>query len=165
MSKSDRIFWPVLSAMFVLGFVGGYRMSGLPGLDTHKLLNLAGLLYAFLGVLVLSEVLATERWKSLSVKWLAPTILWLPSVIPLGAFFSGFAGETMKRPSSATVGTFSLAFLGYSMIPVSLFNEIVVFPQLQLIKRDVETRWRWLGFFLVLSGVGVQLIAAVIDLR
>lgn len=94
----NHTFWIVLAAMFALGFAGGYRMSGLPKLETDKVLNLAGLVYTFLGVLVLSEVLATERWKGFCVRWLAPTILWLHSIVPLGAFASSFAGQIMKRP-------------------------------------------------------------------
>lgn len=151
--------------MFVLGFIAGYRLSGIAKLDTIKLLNLIGLLYTFIGVIVLSEVLATDRWKRISVKWVAPTIMWLQGVIPIGAFISSYAAYLMHRPSSTTVGTFAIAFFSYSLIPTTLFNEIVVFPRLPLIRRDVETRWRWLGFFLVLSGVGVQLLAALLDIK
>jgi hypothetical protein len=161
---SNRVFAIILTAMFCLGFIVGLQMSGLSRLQSSKLLNLAGLAYTLLGVLVLSEVLATDTWKAFCVRWLAPTILWFHTVVPLGAFLSSLAGMAMHKPSSSTVGRFSASFLSYSMIPLLFFNEVIVFPQLRFIQKDVDVRWRWLGFFLVLSGVGLQLIAAVIDL-
>src|SRR5579872_2717217 len=62
-SNAVQIF---VSAVVLLGLAAGYRLSELPRLETYKLLNLAGLSYDFLGVLVLSELLASNtKWKQL----------------------------------------------------------------------------------------------------
>jgi len=61
---SNRAFWIFVSILLLFGSVTGFRLSGLPKVETYKLLNVAGLSYNFLGVLVLSELLATSpRWK------------------------------------------------------------------------------------------------------
>jgi hypothetical protein len=155
----------MIGILLLAGFFVGYRLSSIPNLQTYKLLNLAGLLYAFSGVLVLSEILATGRWKDFCVVRLAPSVSWIQTTVPFGAFFGSFAATMMRKPSGFSVALFSLAFWGYSLLVVLPLNEIVVFPRLPFVKRDVETRWRWLGFLLVLGGVGAQLVAAVMDLR
>jgi hypothetical protein len=155
----------MIGSFIALGLYAGYRLSSIPDLRTYKLLNLAGLLYAFLGVLVLSEMLASNRWKDFCVRRLAPAILWFQTTVPIGALLGSIMAQIMRKPSSSTVTLFSISFWGYSVLAGFPFDEIVVFPKLPFVKRDVETRWRWLGFFLVLGGVGTQLIAAIMDLR
>jgi hypothetical protein len=155
----------MIGILLVAGFFAGYRLSSIPELRTYKLLNLAGILYAFMGVLVLSEMLATDGWKEFCVRKLAPAILWIHSTAPLGAFIGSSIAGMMHKPSSLAVGLFSISFLSYSMLAGMPFEAMVVFPRLPFVRRDVETRWRWFGFFLVLGGVGAQLAAAVMDLR
>lgn len=166
LSHHRSIFWIFVSAISLLGLALGYRLSALPRLETYKFLNVAGLSYDFLGVLVLSELLAsTVRWKNVCVKFLAPLILWLHTLIPFGAFLgASLPGQLMHKPSSEIVAKFFLLFFGYSLIPLTVFDEFVVFPRLRFVKRDVETRWRWFGLLLLLSGVGLQLAAAVLAL-
>src|ERR1700687_2793505 len=154
----------MIGSFVTLGLYAGYRLSSVPDLRTYKLLNLAGLLYAFLGVLVLSEMLATNRWKDFCVRRLAVGILWIQTVVPLGALVGSIVAQIMRKPSASTVTLFSMSFWGYSLLAGYPFEEMVVFPKLPFVKRDVETRWRWLGLFLVLGGVATQLIAAVMDL-
>ncbi|WP_169746925.1 hypothetical protein [Edaphobacter aggregans] len=108
-------------------------------------------------------MLATDGWKDFCVRKLAPSIVWGHTAIPVGAILGGVIAAIMHKPSSLAVGLFSFAFWGYSLLALLPFEKIVAFPQ--FVKRDVETRWRWLGFFLVLGGVGAQLVAAVMDLR
>ena len=162
---SNRSFWWVIGILLVAGFFAGYRLSSIPELRTYKLLNLAGILYAFFGVLVLSEMLATDGWKEFCVRKLAPAILWIHTIAPFGAFIGSSIAGIMHKPSSLAVGLFSVSFLAYSMLAGVPFEAMVVFPRLPFVKRDAETRWRWFGFFLVLGGVGAQLVAAVMDLR
>ncbi len=158
-----RVFFSVL--LLLLGFALGYWLSALPRLETYKLLNVAGLSYSFLGVLVLSELLAASaRWKDVCVKFLAPAVLWFYSVFPLGAWMgAAMRPLLMHKPSS--VARFFLVFFGYSLLPLSILNEVVVLPQLPFVKRDIETRWRWFGLFLLLNGVAFQLIAALLAIR
>jgi len=159
-----RAFWVLVSVVLLLGIAAGYRLSALPRLETYKLLNVAGLSYSFLGVLILSELLAANaKWKNICVNFLAPGVLWFHFLFPLGALFGAVVPAQMThKPSSAVAEHFLLAFNAYSMIPLSIFNEVVVLPKLPFLKRDVDTRWRWFGLFLLLSGVLAQLIAALL---
>lgn len=161
----NRLFGLVIGFLFALGFIAGYELSSISGLRTYKLLNLAGLFYTFLGVLVLSELLATARWKAFCVRWIAPMIFWPHMIIPVGSLIgSGAVGQMMSKPSADIVTRFSIFFWVLSLIALTPFIETVLSPRLSFIKTDVETRWRWLGFFLVVCGVGAQFIAAVMDL-
>jgi len=154
--------WIFLSAVVLLGLAAGYRLSGLRALETYKLLNVAGLSYDLLGVLVLSELLAsTPTWKSLCVKYLAPGVVWFHILFPGAAFISSLIAIFLRRPSSGTAAQFFLSFTVYSLWPASICGETVVSPRLPFVKRDVETRWRSFGLILLLTGVGLQLIVAI----
>jgi Na+/melibiose symporter-like transporter len=162
---SNRRFLVLVSVLLLLGLAAGYRLSTLPRLETYKLLNVAGLSYSLLGMLVLSELLASATWKRICVKFLAPAVLWLHSLIPLGAFVGAFVAKLMHKPSWEIVCKFFIGFFTYSLIPLSVLNEFVVWPQLPSIKRDIEARWRLFGLFLLSSGVAVQLVAAILAVR
>ncbi len=168
---SKRFVRWVSGISFTAGLYAGYRLSLIPGLRTYKLLNLAGLLYTLLGMLVLSEILATEQWKDLCVKRVAPAIYYIQSIFPLGAIVGGLASLVVtslimhKASSSAKVFFFWFGFCGWSLFVGMFFQELVVWPSLHFIRKNVEMRWRLLGFFLVLGGLVAQLIAASLDLN
>jgi hypothetical protein len=155
----------MIGILLLAGLFIGYRLSSIPNLQTYKLLNLVGLIYAFLGVLVLSEILAVDGWKNFCVKKLAPSVSWVQTIVPFGAFVGSSIGLLRRNPSGILVALYSLAFWGYSLLVIVPLNEIVVLPKLPFIKKDVETRWRWLGFLLVLGGVSAQLVAGIMDLE
>jgi hypothetical protein len=159
---SNRNFVIFIAFLLVLGFVVGRKLSTLPKLETPKLLNIAGLFYDLIGVAVLSEVVASsERWKRVSIGIIAPGILWSHFAIPLGAVLGSIL--SYRLPSGRAALAFALAFLIYSLTPVSILNEMVVFPQFAVLK-GVESRWRWFGFLLLLTGILLQFIAALMVL-
>jgi hypothetical protein len=162
---SNRAFVVFISLVLALGLATGYHLSTLPKLETYKLLNVAGLFYDFLGVVVLSEIaVSSGRWKKISVDRIAPAVLWLHMVFPLGVFVGGLFGTVVVQSSSGrAVSQFAVVFWAYSMIPLAVLNETVVFPQFALL-RGLESRWRWFGLFLLLTGVGLQLTAALVGL-
>jgi hypothetical protein len=159
------VFVVFISLVFLLGLYTGCRLSKFPKLETYKLVNIAGLLYDFLGVVVISEMATTNsRWKKISLDWIAPGVLWLHMVFPLGAVFGGLAAALLLENSSgAAVFKFASAFLGYSMIPLIAMSQTVS-PQFAFF-RNVESRWRWFALLLLLTGVGLQLVAALMGLR
>jgi hypothetical protein len=159
-----QIFWIFVSSLLVVGFLLGYRLSAIPHLNVSKLLNIIGLLYSFIGVLVLSEIIGSSpQWRRISVEILAPLILYLHSTIPLGAFVGASAGLLTHHPSSAAVSQYSFGFFAYSLIPLLIVDEFVVYPRIWP-HTDTLLRFRLFGLYLVLSGVGLQLFAAAIDL-
>jgi hypothetical protein len=75
----------------------GFRLSEFPKLESYKLLNIVGLSYDFLGVVVLSEILASsEKWKQLCVNVVAPVVLWFHTVLPVGALGGCFRWSTSR---------------------------------------------------------------------
>lgn len=161
---NERKFRLLIGFFFSVGIGIGYFLSRIPDLQTYKLLNVAGLLYTFLGVLVLSEHFATDKWKDFCVNKLAPSVLWVHTIVPFGAFLAGFTAHVVRKPSGGVVCSFSLAFWAYCMAVLLAFEQLVVSPKFPFIKRDIHSRWRWLGLFLVLGGVLSQLTAGVMDL-
>lgn len=165
-NKAEALFWFGLSILFVLGVRLGYWLSEFPRLEPYRLLNVIGLSYDLMGVLVLSELFASsETWKRVCVNFVAPAILWLHTVTPFGAIFGSYLGQMMHKPSFEIAGKFAVGFFSYSMLPVVLLNEVVVFPFLKRMRTNVELRFRWFGLLLVVTGTGVQLLSAIMALK
>lgn len=161
---SNRIFIIFISVVLVFGIMVGYKLSTFPRLETYKLIDVVGLLYALLGVIVLSELaVISPRRKEIAVRWVAPTVLWMHTAFPLGIFLGGTAAILLGATSGASVSKFAVTFFAYSLIPLSVLNETVVFPQFAAL-RGLESRWRWFALFLLLTGVALQLIAALMAL-
>jgi len=163
---SNRAFVVFVSLVLALGLATGYHLSTLPKLETYKLLNIAGLCYDFLGIVVLSEITASiEKWKKISVELIAPTVLWLHTVFPLGMFIGGLLAALVVHGSSGSaVSKFSISFFVYSLTPLSILDVAVAFPPFASLK-GLESRWRWFGLFLLLTGVGLQLVGALLGLK
>src|ERR1019366_4685276 len=101
----------------------------------------------------LSERFANPWWKAFCVNRVAPGILWILTISPSGTLVAGVVAQLLHKPSAQTVTGFSLAFWVYSMFALGFFNELVVFPKLQFLSRDIEARWKWMGLLLVLGGI------------
>lgn len=158
----NRKFVIFVSLVIAAGIAAGHALALLPSLERHKLLNVVGLFYDLLGVVVLSEMVASsETWEKISVDMVAPFVAWLHTLFPLGAL----RGACLTRgPSSLVVSEFAIGFWGYALIPLALLNETVAFPQFRVL-RNIESRWRRFGLLLLLSGVGLQLFAAIVGLE
>ena len=145
--------------VFLFGVFLGHHLSLWQQVDTKKLLNVVGLFYNLLGVVVLSEIVtSSSKLKGISVNLVAPGVLWLHTAIPLGAFFGAMFAS--GSPSGASISRFAIGFWAYSLIPLALLEATVIFPGFRVF-RGLESRWRYFGFFLFLSGIALQLIAAV----
>jgi hypothetical protein len=156
---NNRLFVLFIAIVFLLGVFVGYQLSFRRQVDTSKMLNVVGLLYNLLGVLVLSEIVtSSSKLKEISVNLVAPGVLWLHTAIPLGAFFGAMFAS--GSPSGASISRFAIGFWVYSLIPLSLLEATIVFPRFKAL-RGLESRWRYFGLFLFLSGIALQLIAAV----
>lgn len=164
---SNRRFAVFVVVIVGLGMAAGYRLSSLPKVESYKVLNVVGLSYDFLAVVVLSKIAApSEKWKRISVETIARVVLWFHTTFPLGASFGGFLAAVLLHgsPSGAAVSSFAFSFFLYSLIPLSVLNETVTFPRFAALK-SLESRWRWFGLYLLANGVGLQLIAGVLGLR
>jgi hypothetical protein len=162
-NKGDKAFIAVLAILFLTGGSAGYSLSLHPRLETFKVLNVIGLVYDLLGIIVLSEIIASNtRLRSIALNWMAPGVLWLQTCLPLGVSLGALLA--FNAPSMQTAFSFGASFWAWSILPLLFLESTVVLPRFRVLQ-DPETRWRCFGLFLLLSGVTVQLIAALIDLR
>jgi hypothetical protein len=163
---SNRTFVVFISVVFALGLAAGFKLSEIPRLESHKLLNVIGLFYDFLGVMVFWEKLtSSSTWKRICVDVLAPRVLWFHTTLPLGTLVGALvAAVSVHGPSWSTVSKFAGVFWSYSIIPLLILDAKVAFPRLPAFK-TMESRWQWFGLFLLLSGIASQLIAALLGLR
>jgi hypothetical protein len=150
-----------LCAMGAAGIPIGYKLAAMQNLQPYKLVNIIGLLYSLLAVIVLSEVFITNtNWKKLCVEWLAPFLLWAQNTIPLGCLIgTGLARVTRHGPSASVASLFSISAFAYSGLIGMVLEQTVALPT--LLKLDIESRWRWFGLTLLLTGILLQLISAV----
>jgi hypothetical protein len=155
-------FFVALAMLGVAGYALGAVVGRHPKLETFKLLNIAGLTYDLLGLLVLAEfVVEREKLKSLVVSWVAGTVLWSQSVVPLAAALGAWAAA--PAPSSAIAASFFFKFWAYSLAVLAFIDSTVFFPRAVQFQ-ELTGRARRFGLTLLISGVAVQLLAAFKDL-
>jgi hypothetical protein len=136
-------------------------------LETFKLLNVIGILYGIIGVLVLSEfVVENARWREFVIAKVSGVLLWVHLAVPLGAAVISVVLSLLAReryPSAMSVANASFAFFVWT-IPGGLIVENVVFVPKWAHFRDPVLRTRFFGLLLVVGGLLVQLIAGIEDL-
>lgn len=159
---NNKSFFIFIVIILLLGVFLGHQLSLRQQLDTSKLLNIVGLIYNLLAVIVLSEiVISSSRLKEISLNLVSPVVLWLHMALPLGAFFGAIFAR--GSPSGISISRFAIAFWAYSLIPLTFLDATVVFPRYNALK-NFESRWQCFGFFLFSSGITLQIIAAIQDL-
>jgi len=139
-------------------------LSWQPSLRPHKILFVIGSIYNLLAVIVLSEVFTTvKRHKEISLNFIAPAVLWIHTLIPLGSIIGALIAKyLLSAPGNRTAIDFSSGVFVYSLVPLFLFDVMVVFPRKKFFA-NLEARWRYFGLFMIASGVLFQLVAAIID--
>lgn len=156
-------FSALLVILLVFGGWLGHALAGRAELAIYKLLNILGIIYGLLGIVVLSEfVVRSDPLKSFMVQWVATAVAWAHSIIPIGALVG--VGMGYQLSSAGITAKFFLGLLAYS-IPPLLFVEMAVFnPRLKVFAaQPIAVRNQIFGLALLISGMIVQLIAALQD--
>lgn len=162
MRPGTAVLLAFLIVLLSIGAFVGLELASIPKLVPYKLLNLVGIVYGLLGLLVLSELVApTERIKAFLVHWVAGGVLWASTVIPLGGLIGAAVGHEL--PSAGSAGKFFGTFLAYSLGVLTLLEVTVVNPEAKWL-RFVATRHQFFGLVLLLSSAVAQLAAAFQDL-
>lgn len=162
MRRSTALFILWILLLLAIGWHIGRALAIHPKLETFKLLNILGLTYDMLGLLVLSEMVVTsERLKSFVIFWVAGVVLWAQSVVPLGAAAGAWVG--VDGVSSGKAARFFIGLFCYSLLPLAILDHSVFNPK-KADASDKTQRNRRFGLFLLVTGVTVQLIAAFQDL-
>ena len=139
----------------------GYTLAGHQNLISYKLLNITGIVYGLLGIVVLSEFVAkSDVLKSFLIHWVAGLLLWAHSIIPLGALVGAVIAHA--SPSASIVAKFFASFFAYSLLILGVLDFAVFNPKFKPLMAHA-TRTQVFGLILLLSGLVVQLIAALQD--
>ncbi len=150
--------------MGVSGGWVGFALSRLQTVTPSKLLNITGIIYGMLGVVVLAEfVVKNDVLKRIMVSYVASTILWASTLVPLGMLLGSGLAFALGLPSAAGTAKWAVAFVIYSLLPLSAIDATIVSPT-RLITIDLHGKHQILGLALVLGGGMLQLIAAILDL-
>lgn len=154
-------FTLLVVALLGVGVSMGYALAGHEKLIPYKLLNIAGIVYGLIGVLVLSEMVAkSDAMKAFMVHWVAGVLLWAHTVIPIGALIGAGLGHAL--PSAAITAKFFMSFLGYSIVVLGVVEAVVFFPRLRRFQ-GLASRTQAFGLILLITGLVAQLIAALQD--
>jgi NADH:ubiquinone oxidoreductase subunit 6 (subunit J) len=163
----NRTFSILFFLFCALGGGIAYFLGSLKHLETFKILNIVGMIYGLIGVVVLSEFVAqNEKWRRFMVEKISGLLIWAHGTIPLGAALTSLALYLVSRdefPSSEIVGKSFMGFALYAVLPTFFVEDYVFSPKTERHK-DPILRTRIFGLFLVISGMLVQLIAAIQDL-
>jgi hypothetical protein len=161
---NNKAFVVFAIAVLLVGVALGHLLSWHPSVRPHKILLVIGCIYNLLAVIVLSEVFSSvKRHKEIALAYIAPAVLWVQMLVPLGATIGAVSAKYLfQAPGHEMALHFSSGVFVYSLIPLSIFDAMVVFPRLKLFANP-ESRWRYFGLFMIGSGVLLQLIAAIMD--
>lgn len=163
---SNRSFNFLLVLLAAIGGGLAFCLSSIPKLEMFKILNIVGIVYGLVGVMVLSEfVIQNEKWRLFVVEKLSGVLIWAHGAIPLGASATTLGLFVFARdqfPSALPVGASFVGFMFYSLVPTFFIEDLVFVPKNPRHK-DPVLRTRIFGLFLVVTGMVVQLIAAVQD--
>lgn len=161
-ASANAAFIVVLAIVATFSAYGAVRLSKLDGLEPSQLLNILGILADLVGAVCLLEiVLKSDRLKGFLVTWVAGGLLWGIPVACLGAAIGGWLFS--HHDAGVALGTFFFRFFIWSVLPLSVLESTVFFPQVALFQ-DLTVRARIFGAFLIISGLVIQLLAAVLDL-
>ncbi|CAN7780834.1 hypothetical protein LJR296_007990 [Cupriavidus necator] len=155
-------------AVFILTLLGvgasmGYALAGHQRLIPYKLLNIAGIIYGLVGVLVLSEMVAkSDPLKKFMVHWVAGGLIWAHTVIPIGALIGAGVGHALSLPSAAITAKFFVSFFFYSIFVLGVVDSVVFFPRMKRFQGPAS-RTQAFGLILLITGLVVQLLAALQD--
>lgn len=156
------MFPAFIALLLVLGIYLGWFLANRPSFSVPVLLNVAGIGYSILAVIVLYEAVAqNEKLKRVIISYVAPFLLWAQTVVPLGVTASWFLIRNL--PHGNEVSAFGFSFFTYSILPLLFVDATVTFPRIEKL-RSLDGRHRRYGLFLLLSGLGMQLVAALAGL-
>lgn len=160
------------SLSFCIGIILAYFFALAPNLKLYKLLNILGVLFSIIGILIISQyVLKSENLKKfVSDKFTAYALISL-SMIPVGMMFGSlgtmllFILSGMEDISTVFIivkfAGVILLFVFTPLFIIDYFVDILFFRNLPFPESKLK-KTVFIGWYLLLSGLLVQLIAAIL---
>jgi hypothetical protein len=152
------------AAFFALGVWAGAETSLLASVQAFKLLNITGLGFDLLGVLLLTYVITTsERVRRFVADWGGVVGVALTGFFFLGYYIGIAAGSAwLGGKDHGLFAYFGPVLIG-GMASLFFLEDTVMIPKLKLLQSD-ERRIKFLGGYFLLAGLCIQIFAAFLDL-
>lgn len=161
-----KIFFNFIFYLFIiLGGFFAFHLSQIEALETFKVLNVIGLFYDILGLIILSEILiSNERFQRFVADTLSALFMSAHFAIPAGLSITALFLSTINGfPSALTVMVIGVGFLVWALLPIFLVEDVVFKPKIKRFQTPYS-RSRFFGGFLLITGLIIQFIAALQDL-
>jgi hypothetical protein len=157
------VYLVLILLSLLAGVAFTHWLSGLHTIPTAKILNLAGISYGLIGVLVLSEaIVRSEQIKQFMVAWVGTALLWTHTGIAWGAIIGAVIASISGRPSGNAAYHFAFALFAYVMLIGGLVDGTATNPLTPRL-RDMPARHQRLGLIILVTGMALQLTAAIRD--
>jgi hypothetical protein len=156
--------YTLMSLLFLgLGVLIQLSFGTIKGLELFKLFNLFGLFFDVCGLLLLSEIAINAKGKfQVFMDAVYGSIMLLVFTVPVGIIFSSVVSLFTDLPSSQILASFAGGIMTYVAIPLFFidgFGEIGKAP----FYKTTRTRTLFMGWYLLLAGIVLQLIGATLD--
>lgn len=154
-NKIDIVGMLLFFTLILGGFIG-YKFGQNEQLEFYKLLNLFGLIYDFIAVLLLSyAVFAKYEIQDAVVQYVSVFFIWFSTAFPVG--FS----VTDKLAGGGELDFYMYVFVYISLVPMLYVYCSPVLEQSPHKSYEPNTRIKILGTILLLVGFAFQIIAAL----
>jgi|TARA_B110000503_G_C7126679_1_gene404932 hypothetical protein len=162
---SNKLFSVVFLTFILVGAFFGYYLSKLEDLETIKVLNVIGLFYDILGIIILSEVLiSNEKFQKFVSNIFSGLFMWAHMGMPMGILICSLVLQFVGGfPSTSITAGIGGGFLLWMVIPSFVVENVVFLGKIKKYSTP-KSRSRFLGGFLLVTGLLVQFVAAIKDL-
>lgn len=161
----DTLFRLVIPGTLYIAFGvwAGMKLDALHSLITYKVINVVGYGLAFLGLVVLSQLIAgSERYRKFILNHVSEQIVGF--LVFSGVAFALYSMHWSHGPSAKVLETFGLKYFMFFAAPSMLILNIGVHGVDHPVPWSDTARYTVLGAYLAGGGMVLQLYAAVSDL-
>ncbi len=147
-----------------VGLLAFYHLASLDGIEKYKLFSLFGLFLNICGVLLLSELVITASAKRSHAFDYLYAFIWAGLFnIPIGMVLGSLILFWLDLPSAGVVLAFAAGILAYVATPLFISDYAGEIFKLRFY-RSVTERVVFMGWYLLLAGMILQLVGGVLDL-
>lgn len=163
-SRYRVIQWLIDIALLCLGVAIGIAISRLSMAPTFKLLNILGLSFDLLGVLLITLVVALpERPRTFIIEWGGVVSVSLTAFFMVGTLVGVMLGEKFFSGKSHDFPQHLFAVAFFGQLSAYFLEDTVMIPKFRSLQAP-DRRLKVMGGYYVLAGLLIQLYAAFYDL-
>ena len=150
--------------IFVTGVFLALKLALYGAFDVFKIFNIIGLIFDIVGVVILTYfIAANERIKKIITFWFASIAVGFLGFMPLGLFIGAlYASAVLHINEIDRLFEYYLPITLYSLFSFYFIEATVLSPKSKYFESQ-EIRVKACGGYFIISGLLIQLYAAVLD--